>query len=85
MIMARGKARTISERITIVSEALLKAKNKVVELQEEYESLLEEQRLEKASQILELANRTGLSTDEIEDIVNEYISRNSTVAVSEAE
>ena len=81
--MARGKARTTEERI--ISAALLKAKNKVLELQKEYEELLEEQRLEKANQILELSNRTGLSTDEIEEIVKNYVNENPPSVLEQTE
>ncbi len=83
--MARGKARTTEERISIISAALLKAKNKVLELQKEYEELLEEQRLEKANQILELSNRTGLSTDEIEEIVKNYVNENPPSVLEQTE
>lgn len=81
--MARGKAKTVSERISVVSQALLKAQNKVLDLQEEYESLLDEKRLEEANQILELANRTGLSTNQIEEIVIEHINGQSSAAATE--
>ena len=83
--MARGKARTTEERISIISAALLKAKNKVLELQKEYEELLEEQRLEKANQILELSNPTGLSTDEIEEIVKNYVNENPPSVLEQTE
>lgn len=81
--MARGKAKTVSERISVVSQALLKAQNKVLDLQEEYEALLDEKRLEEANQILELANRTGLSTNQIEEIVIEHINGQSSAAATE--
>lgn len=77
--MSRGPRRTIDEKINSVKEQIAGTQIKLNKLNKELNELIKEKQQTEISDIYNLMQNTGISTDKLKEIIQEEIQNPSTV------
>lgn len=76
--MSRGPRRTIDEKINSVKEQIAGTQIKLNKLNKELNELIKEKQQTEISDIYNLMQNTGISTDKLKEIIQEEIQNPST-------
>lgn len=76
--MSRGPRRTIDEKINSVKEQIAGTQIKLNKLNKELNELIKEKQQTEISDIYNLMQNTGISTDKLKEIIQEEIQNHST-------
>ena len=76
--MSRGPRRTIDEKINSVKEQIAGTQIKLNKLNKELNELIKEKQQTEISDIYNLMQNTGISTDKLKEIIQEEIQHPST-------
>lgn len=77
--MSRGPRRTIDEKINSVKEQIAGTQIKLNKLNKELNELIKEKQQTEISDIYNLMQNTGISTDKLKEMIQEEIQNPSTV------
>lgn len=71
--MARGQKKTLEEKITAKQELIAALTTRIESEKRELEELFEERRRKELETVSELISDTGLTTDEVAEVLKQYI------------
>lgn len=77
--MSRGPRRTIDEKINSVKEQIAGTQIKLNKLNKELNELIKEKQQTEISDIYNLMQNTGISTDKLKEMIQEEIQNPSTI------